>query len=277
MENKPTPVPGRLQGKVALISGVARGQGRAHALRLAGEGADIIGFDVCADLPQAPYQLATPDDLDETRRLVENLDRRFIGRVADVRSTAEVEAVVSEGFSEFERLDIVCANAAITGFVPDAWSITEDQWEAMIGVNLTGVWKTVKAAAPLMIEAGNGGSIIITSSSAGTKGMINLAHYSAAKHGVVGLARTLANELAPHSIRVNTIHPTGVNTKFINNPHIQGFMEENPDWGANMQNALPVEQLDPEDISAAVAWLASNDARFVTGVALPIDAGFAQK
>lgn len=268
---------GRLTGTVALISGLARGQGRSHAIRLASEGADIIGFDVCHQVDTIKYPLATADDLAETVRAVEALDRRIIARPVDVRDAAAVSALVDEGVSAFGRLDFVSANAAVTGFVANTWSITEEEWDTMIGTNLTGVWKTVKAAIPAIIEGGRGGSIAITSSSAGTKGMINLGHYSAAKHGVVGLARTLANELAPHLIRVNTIHPTGVNTTFINNDHIRGFMDEHPEWGANMQNALPVEMVEPEDISAALAWLFSSDARYVTGVALPVDAGFAQR
>lgn len=268
---------GRLEGKVALISGVARGQGRAHAVRLAKEGADIIGFDVCGQVETVPYPLATPEDLKETIRLVEGLGRRIIAREADVRDATAVQALVDDGVTELGRLDIVCANAAITGFVPNTWSITDEQWEAMIGTNLTGVWKTLRAAIPAIIEGNSGGSIVITSSSAGTKGMINLGHYSATKHGLVGLMRTLANELAPQMIRVNTIHPTGVNTGFINNDHIRNFMADNPQWGANMQNAMPVEMVEPEDIAAAVAWLVSDDARYVTGVSLPVDAGFAQR
>jgi (+)-trans-carveol dehydrogenase len=268
---------GRLEGKVALVSGAARGQGRSHAVRLAEEGADVIVFDLCATPATVPYPLASPADLKETVRLVEGLGRRIVAAEADVRDGAAVRALVTEGVSAFGRLDIVCANAAITGFVENTWSITDAQWDEMVGINLTGVWRTVSAAVPAMIDAGHGGCIAITSSSAGTKGMVNLGHYSAAKHGVVGLARTLANELAPHSIRVNTLHPTGVNTPFINNDHIRGFIERNPGWGVNMQNALPVEQIEPVDVSNAIVWLASDEARYVTGVALPVDAGFAQR
>ena len=270
-------MPGRLEGKVALVSGAARGQGRSHAVRLAEEGADIVAFDVCRQLDTVEYPLAGSEDLKETVRLVEGLDRRIIAREADVRDTAALDALVAEAVAAFGRLDIVCANAAITGFVDNTWSITDEQWAQMIGINLTGVFTTVRAAAPAMIEAGHGGCIAITSSSAGTKGMVNLGHYSAAKHGVVGLARTLANELAPHSIRVNTLHPTGVNTPFINNDHIRGFIEAHPDWSANMANALPVDMVEPVDISNAIVWLASEEGRYVTGVALPIDAGFAQR
>jgi (+)-trans-carveol dehydrogenase len=268
---------GRLEGKVALVSGAARGQGRSHAVRLAEEGADIVAFDVCRQLDTVEYPMGAPEDLKETVRLVERLDRRIIAREADVRDSDAVGALVADAVSQFGRLDVVCANAAITGFVPDTWSITDAQWAEMIGINLTGVFTTVRAAAPAMIEAGNGGCIVITSSSAGTKGMVNLGHYSATKHGVVGLMRTLANELAPHMIRVNTLHPTGVNTPFINNDHIRGFIAANPSWAANMQNALPIEHVEPVDVSNAIVWLASDEARYVTGVSLPIDAGFAQR
>lgn len=268
---------GRLAGKVAFVSGAGRGQGRSHAVRLAQEGADIVAFDVCRQLDTAPYPMATSEDLKETVRQVEELGRGIVAHEADVRDTAAVQATVEEGVDQFGRLDIVCANAAFTCFVDNTWSITEEQWDEMIGVNLTGVWKTVRAAIPAMIDAGHGGCIAITSSSAGIKGMLNLGHYVTAKHGVVGLMRTLANELAPHMIRVNTIHPTGVDTPLINNDHVQGFIESNPDWGANMQNALPVEMVDPVDISNAIVWLASDEGRYVTGVSLPVDAGFLQR
>jgi (+)-trans-carveol dehydrogenase len=267
----------RLEGKVALVSGAARGQGRSHALRLAQEGADIIAFDVCHQLDDVDYPLATPAELKETVARVEALDRRVIAREIDVRDGDAVSALVTDAVAELGRLDVVCANAAVTGFVDNTWSITDAQWQLMIGVNLTGVFTTVRAAVPAMIAAGNGGSIAITSSSAGTKGMVNLGHYSAAKHGVVGLMRTLANELAPHFIRVNTLHPTGVNTPFINNDHIRGFIEAHPTWSTNMQNALPVDQIEPVDVSNAIVWLASDEARYVTGVCLPVDAGFAQR
>lgn len=270
-------MPGRLVGKVALISGAARGQGRSHAVRFAEEGADIIAFDICRQVATAPYPLATLEDLKETQRLVEGLGRRIVAAEADVRDTTAVQAVVDEGYAEFGRLDIVCANAAFTCYVPNTWSITEDQWNDMLGVNLTGVWKTVSAAIPAMLEADNGGSIAITSSSAGTKGMVNLGHYVTAKHGLVGLMRTLANELAPHNIRVNTIHPTGVRTKLLDNDHIRDFLTAHAEWDANISNALPVDLVEPEDISNAIVWLASDEGRYVTGVSLPVDAGFAGK
>jgi SDR family mycofactocin-dependent oxidoreductase len=265
--------PGRLNGKVALVSGAARGQGRSHAVRMAQEGADIIAFDVCRQLGTVPYPMATSEDLKETVRLVEDLDRRIVAREADVRDLAGVQAVVDEGVSQFGRLDVVSANAGIAGFAENAWSLTEDQWEEMIAVNLSGVWRTVKAAVPKMIEAGNGGSIVLTSSTAGVKGMAGATHYVTAKHGVVGLMRALANELAPHMIRVNTVHPTGVNTPMIHNEFMDQVLSD-PEAGSLLQNALPVAEVEPVDISNAIVWLSSDEARYVTGVMLPVDAGF---
>jgi SDR family mycofactocin-dependent oxidoreductase len=267
---------GRLEGKVALISGAARGQGRSHAVRLAQEGADIIAFDVCQQLPTVGYKMATPEDLKETAKQVEDLDRRIIAREADVRDGAAVRAIVEEGVAELGRLDIVSANAGIATFSENAWSMEEDVWEETIAVNLTGVWKTLKAAIPAMIDAGNGGAIVITSSTAGIKGMAGIAHYDSSKHGVVGLMRTLAIELAPHSIRVNTVHPTGVNTPMVVNDYMAQFLSD--DFAAaNMMNLLPVEMVEAVDISNAVLWLASDEARYVTGTCLPVDAGFLQK
>jgi len=267
---------GRLEGKVALISGAARGQGRSHAVRLAQEGADIIAFDVCQQLPTVGYKMATPEDLKETAKQVEDLDRRIIAREADVRDAAAVKAVVEEGVAELGRLDVVSANAGIATFSENAWSMEEDVWEETIAVNLTGVWKTLKAAIPAMIDAGNGGAIVITSSTAGIKGMAGIAHYDSSKHGVVGLMRTLAIELAPHSIRVNTVHPTGVNTPMVVNDYMAQFLSD--DFAAaNMMNLLPVEMVEAVDISNAVLWLASDEARYVTGTCLPVDAGFLQK
>jgi len=266
---------GRLEGKVALVSGAARGQGRSHAVRLAQEGADIIAFDVCRQLDTVPYPMATPEDLKETVHLVEDLDRRVLAREADVRSGGELQALVDEGVAEFGRLDVICANAGICSFAENTWTLDDGVWDEMIAVNLTGVFQTVKAGIPAMLAAGNGGSIVITSSTAGLKGMAGIAHYDAAKHGVVGLMRTLAVELGPHSIRVNTVHPTGVNTPMVINDFTAQFLSD--DGAQNIQNLLPVELIEAVDISNAVVWLASDEARYVTGVTLPVDAGFLQK
>jgi SDR family mycofactocin-dependent oxidoreductase len=275
---------GRVEGKVAFVTGAARGQGRSHALRLAEEGADIVAVDVCRQLTSVPYPMATPEDLAETAKLVEDLDRRIVVREADVRDSARLADVVAEGIGEFGRLDIIVANAGIVSMAPTL-ELDEDSWQEMIDVNLTGVWKTLKAAVPAMIEAGNGGSVIITSSAAGLRGFANIAHYVAAKHGVVGLMKTLAQELAPHMIRVNTVNPTTVNTPMVMNDAFFALVRpdlEQPgpaDVGEAMTglNILPVPWVEAVDISNAVLWLASDEARFVTGVALPVDAGFLEK
>ncbi len=275
---------GKLDGKVALISGGARGQGRSHAVTLAREGADIIVFDICRQIPDVPYDLARPEDLDETAHMVEDLDRRVIAMQADVRDAARLAEVVQTGLAEFGHIDIVCANAGIATFAP-AWEITDEDWELEIAVNLTGVFKTVRAALPSMIERGAGGSIILTSSTAGLKGYANLMHYNAAKHGVVGIMRTLAIELAPHMIRVNSVHPAGTNTPIMNNQAMYTlFAGGKPDATREdataellKLNLLPVAWIEPEDISNAVLWLASSDSRYVTGTTLAIDAGLLTK
>jgi SDR family mycofactocin-dependent oxidoreductase len=269
-------MPGRLEGKVALISGAARGQGRSHALRLAQEGADIIAFDACCQLATVPYPLAAPEDLAETVRRVEELDRRILAREVDVRDSAALRALVEDGVRDFGRLDVVSCNAGVVSFAETAWALEDDQWEETLAVNLTGTWKTAKAAIPAMIEAGNGGSIIMTSSTAGSKGYPGIPHYSASKHGIVGLARSLAVDLAQYSIRVNTVHPTGVNTPMIVNDWMVAYRENRPPTAANMQNLMPVETVEAVDISNAIVWLASDEARYVTGIALPVDAGFLQ-
>jgi len=268
---------GRLEGKVALVTGAARGQGRSHALRLAEEGADIIAVDVCEQIASVPYPMSTPDDLAETRRLIEEQDRRVIAAQADVRNLDQLKAVVDRGVTEFGRLDVVAANAGIFTVGESTWDLDEQGWQDVIDVNLTGVWHTVKAAVPHMIAAGNGGAIVITSSTAGLKGFGGATHYVASKHGVIGIMRTLAIELAPHNIRVNTVHPTGVNTPMVVNDFFNELMQRRPEMGAAMQNLLPVPMLEAVDISNAIVWLASDEARYVTGVTLPVDAGFTVK
>jgi SDR family mycofactocin-dependent oxidoreductase len=277
-------VMGRMDGKVALITGAARGQGRSHAVRLAEEGAEIIALDICADIETAPYELPTPEDLAETAKLVEDLDRRIVAREADVRDLAALQRVVEEGISEFGHIDVVCANAGIASLAP-ALEIDEKTWDETIDINLSGVWKTIKAAIGPMVERRQGGSIIITSSAAGLRGFPNLVHYCAAKHGVVGIMRVLAQELAPYMIRVNSVHPTTVNTPMImSDAFIRTIRPdlENPtaqDMGeATMGlNCLAIPWVEPIDISNAVLWLASDEARYVTGVTLPVDAGFCEK
>ncbi|MGD9531541.1 mycofactocin-coupled SDR family oxidoreductase [Pseudonocardia sp.] len=270
---------GRVEGKVALITGAARGQGRSHALRLAEEGADIIAVDVCEQLGSVPYDMATEADLAETAKQVEALDRRIVTCKADVRDLAAMQAAVAEGVTELGRLDVVVANAGIASFAP-AHELTEEVWDEMIEVNLTGVWKTVRAALPTLIDQGSGGSIIITSSTAGLVAFGNLAHYTAAKHGVVGLMRVLAVELAPQRIRVNTVHPTTVDTDMVQNPSIyQLFLgksdatRDEAEQGMKMVNALPIPWVEAIDISNAVLYLASEEARYVTGTTMVVDAG----
>ena len=269
---------GRVEGKVAFITGAARGQGRSHALRLAREGADIIAVDICDQIDTVPFPMATPDDLNETVKQVENLDRRIVSRQADVRDLAALESVVAEGIAELGRLDIVCANAGIANIAP-IWECTERQWHDILDVNLTGVWKTVRAAIPPMIEQGSGGSIILTSSIAGLVASANIGAYTSAKHGVTGLMRTLAVELAPHSIRCNSVHPGLINTDMVHNAAFYGFAgapgasRAEAEVAFKSMNALPISQLEPVDVSNVVLWLASDETRYLTGTTQIIDAG----
>jgi SDR family mycofactocin-dependent oxidoreductase len=277
---------GRVEGKVAFITGVARGQGRSHAIRLAQEGADIIGIDIAGQIDSVPYGMATPDDLAETVREVEALDRRVIATQADVRDFAAVRKAVDEGVAQLGRLDIVSANAGIFGF-GSLTELEEAAFRDMIEVNLIGVWHTVKAAVPHIRAGGRGGSIILTSSDAGLAGVPHIGHYVAAKHGVVGLMRTLALELAPEYIRVNTLNPTTVGTDMIKNkPTFALFAPDLPEAERTEEavsprfaasNAIPVPWVESVDISNALLWLASDEARYVTGVTLPVDAGWLLK
>lgn len=273
---------GRLDGKVALITGAARGQGRSHAVTFASEGADIIGVDICRQLETVPYAMSTSADLAETVRLVEEHDRRALAIEADARSESEMADAVKTGLAEFGHIDILAINHGIAAFGP-SWELTEAQWDEMLDTNLKGVWVSAKAVIPHMIERG-GGSIIITSSTAGLKGMANIGHYAAAKHGVVGLARTLAIELAPHMIRVNTIHPTMVNTPMVMNESTmrlfgggQDISQEQFAQVGQALNLLPIPWVEASDISAAYLFLASDESRYITGVQLPVDAGLITK
>lgn len=267
----------RFKGKTAFISGVARGQGRSHAVRLAKEGADIIGFDLCAQIDTVPYAMATPDDLEMTIKMVEAEGGRMLGEVADVRNPEQVRDVLSRGIEQFHHVDIVLANAGIMPVIGDE-SARFQAWKDATDVMLTGVFNTIEAALPYMKERDQGGSIIITSSTAGLKGMASDAAgslgYVAAKHGVVGLMRAYANLLGQYFIRVNTVHPTGTNTPMVANEEFMTFIVENPELAESMQNLIPVSMVEPEDISNAVAFLASDEAQYITGVTLPVDAGF---
>lgn len=270
---------GELTGKVAFITGAARGQGRAHAVKLASEGADIIALDLCAQIDSVPYPLATPDDMAATVKLVEEAGGRIATYEADVRDRDAVKAAVRDGTGRFgDRLDIVIANA---GIAPMA---AADAWQDVIDVNLTGVYNTIDVAMKPMVKFGNGGAIVLTSSVAGLVGigapLAGSVGYAAAKHGIVGIMRVYANFLAQYSIRVNSVHPAGVNTPMIDNDFTRSWLDgmaQQSQGGPDMGNALPVQTLEPEDIANAVYWLVSDAARYVTGITLPVDAGFTNK
>lgn len=274
---------GRFEGKVVFVTGAARGQGRNHAIRFAKEGADVIAVDICDTVETLQYPAATREDLAETVAAVEALDRRIVASVADIRDLGALTAAVEDGVAKLGRVDVVLSNAGIATFAPAA-EMDEQTWRVMIDINLTGQFFTAKAAIPHLISQGDGGSIIFTSSSAGLKGMQNIAHYSAAKHGLVGLARSLANELAPHNIRVNTVHPGNVDTDMIQNTATRSVFGGGSDItreefaaAATPMSMLPVPWVDVDDISNAMLYLASNEGRYLTGVALPVDGGTTQK
>jgi SDR family mycofactocin-dependent oxidoreductase len=268
---------GNLDGKVAFITGAARGQGRAHAVRLAADGADVIALDICHDIDTIDYPQSSQEDLDETVKLVEKEGRRIVARQADVRDADAVQKVVADGLEEFCRIDIVLANAGVIRLGPGG--DRRQTFRDIIDVNLIGVWNTVEAAIPALIDGGRGGSIVLTSSSAGLKApntdRAGGQAYGAAKRGLVALMQTWANNLAEHSIRVNTIHPTGVATGMVMNETMAAMFESNDPSLAAMQNALPIQILMPEDIANAVAFLVSEEAKFITGITWPLDAGFA--
>ncbi|KAA1394290.1 mycofactocin-coupled SDR family oxidoreductase [Aeromicrobium ginsengisoli] len=269
-----------LDGKVALITGAARGQGRSHAIALAQEGVAIIATDICHPIDTVPYDLATDADLAETAKLVEEAGGRCITAVADVRSRLDLVAAVEAGVEAFGRLDVVVANAGVAqGLPPQETTTVDEQWADYIAINLTGAWNTIKAAQEAMVSAGNGGSIIITSSTSGLKGMsrgdARADAYTAAKHGLVGLMRAYAIELGPAGIRVNTVHPTAMSTPMVDNPAMAAWVEANVSRVAGgFGDAMHRGRIEVQEISDAVVFLASDRARSITGVALPVDAGF---
>jgi SDR family mycofactocin-dependent oxidoreductase len=274
---------GRMDGKVAFITGAARGQGRSHAVRLAEEGADIIATDLCGQMETVKYPMGTEEELAETAALVEALDRRIVTGKADVRSQEELQAVVDDGIAKLGRLDVVCANAGIStqGI---SWELSEQDWEETIQANLTGVWRTVKAVIPFLIEQDEGGSIVITGSTASIQGFGGVLHYTAAKHGVLGMMKALVNEVSQYGIRSNLVVPTSTNTTMIQNEGMRELFGVSMDasmeeYGAAFQSmhTLPVPWMEPVDISNAVLWLASDEARYVTGTVLKVDAGFTTK
>jgi SDR family mycofactocin-dependent oxidoreductase len=268
---------GRVENKVAFITGAARGQGRSHAVRLAEEGADIIAVDLCGPVRGVSYEAATPADLAETVRQVEAAGGRIIARQADVRDAAALRAVADEGVASFGRLDIVVANAGICIMRP--WhDVTPEIWQDTLDVNLTGSWNTVTISAEHLIAAG-GGSVIIISSVAGLKAIPFMIPYVASKHGLTGIARAFAHELAQHNIRVNSVHPTGVNTPMGGGDGAEivgAAIAANPRLGGMFTNSLPIDFTDVTDISNAVVFLASDESRFVTALALTVDAGNSQ-
>lgn len=264
---------GKLDGKVAFISGAARGQGRSHAVRLAKEGADIIAVDICDQISTVSYQMSTPDDLAQTVKEVEAEDRRIVARQADVRDVAALREVFEEGRAELGPVGIVLANAGIA-----AGGESDQAFDDVIAVNLKGVWNTVRVALPSMVEDGRGGAIVVTSSVAGILGVASndpgLLGYTAAKHAIIGLMRSWANFGAPHSIRVNAVCPTTVRTPMAGNTTIEELRQWNPSMANACTSDMPGgNMIEPLDISNAIAWLVSEDARWVTGTVVPVDAG----
>jgi SDR family mycofactocin-dependent oxidoreductase len=272
---------GRVAGKVAFISGAARGQGRSHAVRLAQEGADIIAVDICGPIDNLAYESSTPADLVETADLVKALDRRIVTAEVDVRDFDALKAAVDNGVEQLGRLDIIVANAGIGTFGNKLHKIPEKIWQDMIDVNLSGVWKTVKAGVPHILADERGGSIVLTGSVGSHKALAYTGHYIAAKHGVIGLMRSFAVELGQHSIRVNSVHPSQVNTPMTMNdvtfrlfrPDLENPGPEDFAPFSQMTHTMPVPWVEAVDISNAVLFLASDESRYVTGVSLPVDAG----
>ena len=270
---------GMLDGKVALITGGSRGQGRAHAVTCAREGADVVIVDIADQMSTVPYKMARQEDLDETVKQVEALDRRILAVQGDVRDQGQLDAAVTQGIAEFGKIDILIANAGIWTQAP-FWELTDEQWDEMIGVNLTGVWKSAKAVAPHMIER-QSGSIVITSSTNGIEPGLNYAHYVAAKHGVIGLMKNIALELAPYGIRCNSINPGAIRTPMTDHQgawdmfagHPGGTEEDMTEAGHHYTLLAGTSWLDPQDIANAALYLNSDLAAKVTGITLPVDAG----
>jgi SDR family mycofactocin-dependent oxidoreductase len=274
---------GRLAGKVALITGAARGIGRTQAVRFAEEGADVIALDLCGPVDTVVVSASTPQDLDETARLVRAVGRRVVTGIVDIRDDDQLQSATDDAVARFGGFDIVCATAGITSR-GSATELSEAAWQTMLDVNLTGVWRTCKVTAPHLIARGSG-SVILVSSIAGLRGLLGVAHYTAAKHGVVGLMRSLAKELAPHGIRVNSVHPTDVDTPLIQNDHVRAAFRPDLDHvtreefaeAARSMNMLDIPWVEPVDVANACLFLASDEARYITSVALPVDAGATQR
>ena len=275
---------GRVENKVAFITGAARGQGRNHAIRLAEEGASIIAVDACKAIETVPYEGASPEDLNTLVSEIEGKGGHIVAREADVRDLAALQAAVADGVDAFGRLDIILANAGIVSY-GELIELDEETWQTMLDVNLTGVWKTIRAAAPEIVKGGRGGAIVMTSSTAGLKALHTLGHYVAAKHGVVGLARNLANELAPHRIRVNALAPTNVDTIMLQNPGVYRMFRpdleeptaEDAYSGFVEHHLIKEPWIERNDVSEAVLYLVSDSGRYVTGTTLSIDLGLFAK
>jgi (+)-trans-carveol dehydrogenase len=263
---------GRLEGKVVVISGGARGQGRAHAVAFAREGADVAICDVPRDLVTVRYPLATAEDLAATKAMVEAIGSQCLAAEASVASPQEMATFAADVMAAFGRVDVAIANAGIAGSADTQLAMTVPDWRETVDVNLSGVWFFLQPLIPHMIDGGRGGSIMITSSAAGLRAVGGGIAYTAAKHGVVGIMRVLAQELAPHRIRVNTVHPTGVATPMVQNDWFRDRLRQSPAL-ANSRNLLHVPLIEAEDVANAMIWLASDDARYVTGITLPVDAG----
>jgi SDR family mycofactocin-dependent oxidoreductase len=260
-----------LLGLVAIVTGAGRGQGRAQAVAMAHAGADIVACDLCRDQPTVPYELSTREDLQETARLVLQAGRRCLVQEADAASVEQMAAAAALA-ADLGGIDVICANAGVINF-GKAWELSEAQWDQVIDTNLKGAWATCRAAIPAMIERGRGGSIVMLGSASSLRGYPGISHYTAAKHGLLGLMRALAIELAPHRIRVNCVLPGGVRTFMGTGEAMQEWLRAEPEASRALGALLPVDLVEPEDVAAAVVWLASAEARFVTGVALPVDAG----
>ncbi|MBV8862431.1 MAG: mycofactocin-coupled SDR family oxidoreductase [Mycobacterium sp.] len=264
-----------LQGRVALITGAARGQGRAHAIRLAQEGADIIALDICAPVSgSVTYPAATPEELAETVRAVEAEGRKILAREVDIRDDAALRQLVADSVEQFSRLDILVANAGVLSW-GRVWELTDEQWDAVIDVNLSGSWRTLRAVIPAMIEAGNGGSIVVVSSVAGLKATPGNGHYSAAKHGLVGLTNALAIELSEFGIRVNSIHPYSVDTPMIEPDLMMRVFAEHPHY-VHSFGPMPLQPkgfMTANEVSDVVVWLAGDGSGTLTGAQIPVEKG----
>ncbi len=275
---------GTLEGRVAFITGAARGQGRAHAVRLASDGADVIAIDICGPISDTiTYPPATAEELAETVRAVESTGRKVLAREVDIRDLAALEQVVADGVEQFGRLDIVVANAGVLSW-GRMWELSEEQWDTVIDVNLNGTWRTIRAAVPAMIEAGNGGSIIIVSSSAGLKATPGNGHYSASKHGLVALTNALALEVGEYGIRVNSIHPYSIDTPMVEREAMMAVFAKHPSYlhsfapmplhPVNHQSKKGLKEfMTPEEVSDVVAWLASDGSATVSGSQIAVDRG----